>query len=177
MFTELHTHWKPLFSRFVGCTATIALGVLSANGQQSDQLQQQLQQLKEQYNTTTRALEQRIAALEQQIKEQKEAKEKQETVSAVELAAEQTEKSVLGQSDEVGAKFQGQLPQEPTYDFLRETDTKIVKLQEQVGVFEFHGYFRSGYGLNGEGGQQVAFQAPGADAKYRLGMRRKLTRN
>jgi LamB porin len=34
---------------------------------------------------------------------------------------------------------------------------------------QFHGYFRSGYGLNSEGGQQVAFQAPGADAKYRLG--------
>jgi maltoporin len=38
-----------------------------------------------------------------------------------------------------------------------------------VNSFEFHGYFRSGYGLNSEGGQQVAFQAPGADAKYRLG--------
>ena len=35
--------------------------------------------------------------------------------------------------------------------------------------FEFHGYFRSGYGLNSRGGKQVAFQAPGADAKYRLG--------
>ena len=35
--------------------------------------------------------------------------------------------------------------------------------------FEFHGYFRSGYGLNSVGGQQVAFQAPGAGAKYRLG--------
>ena len=42
-------------------------------------------------------------------------------------------------------------------------------LQQQVQSFEFHGYFRSGYGLNSEGGQQVAFQAPGADAKYRLG--------
>ena len=38
-----------------------------------------------------------------------------------------------------------------------------------MGSFEFHGYLRSGYGLNGEGGQQVAFEAPGADAKYRLG--------
>src|SRR5260370_17879464 len=38
-----------------------------------------------------------------------------------------------------------------------------------MGAFEFHGYFRSGYGLNSEGGQQVAFQAPGAEAKYRLG--------
>ena len=35
--------------------------------------------------------------------------------------------------------------------------------------FEFHGYFRRAYGLNSEGGQQVAFQAPGAGAKYRLG--------
>ena len=46
---------------------------------------------------------------------------------------------------------------------------KISKLQEQVSAFEFHGYFRSGYGLNSEGGQQVAFEAPGAGAKYRLG--------
>jgi maltoporin len=38
-----------------------------------------------------------------------------------------------------------------------------------LGVFEFHGYFRSRYGVNSEGGQQVAFQAPGAEAKYRLG--------
>jgi maltoporin len=169
MFAELRAHWKRPFSRTAGCTALIALGVLSANGQQSDQLQQQLQQLKEQYDTTTRDLEQRIAALEQRIKEEKEARERQGTVSAVELAAEKTEKSVLGQSDQVGAKFQGQLAQEPTYDFLRETDTKLAKLQEQVGVFEFHGYFRSGYGLNSVGGEQVAFQAPGADAKYRLG--------
>ena len=71
--------------------------------------------------------------------------------------------------DQVGGKFQGQLAQEPTYDFLREADVKISKLQEQVSAFEFHGYFRSGYGLNSEGGQQVAFEAPGAGAKYRLG--------
>jgi maltoporin len=34
---------------------------------------------------------------------------------------------------------------------------------------KFHGYFRSGYGLNSRAGRQVAFQAPGADAKFRLG--------
>ncbi len=33
----------------------------------------------------------------------------------------------------------------------------------------FHGYLRSGVGLNSEGGQMVAFQAPVAPAKYRLG--------
>ena len=52
---------------------------------------------------------------------------------------------------------------------MRDADIKIKKLEEQVKSFEFHGYLRSGYGLNSRGGQQVTFQAPGADAKYRLG--------
>jgi maltoporin len=135
-------------------------------------LQKQLEQLKQQYDTTTRDLQQRIAALEQQIEKQKEVSEttKQGTASAVELAARQAaEKAVREQSDQVGAKYQGQLPSEPTYDLLNEAEANISKLQEQLGTFEFHGYFRSGYGLNSKGGSQVAFQAPGADAKYRLG--------
>lgn len=79
-----------------------------------------------------------------------------------------TQKAVLSQSTE-GALHQGQVPSEPTYDYLLEADQKIAKLQEQFGTFEFHGYFRSGYGLNSVGGQMVAFEAPGAEAKYRLG--------
>jgi len=39
-------------------------------------------------------------------------------------------------------------------------------LQDFVDI---KGYFRAGYGRNSEGGSQVAFQAPGAFAKYRLG--------
>ncbi len=156
-----------------------ARGQQAAAGQQTDQLQQQLQQLKQQYDSTTHDLEQRIAALEQQIEKQKEKekeekevreKTKQGTISAAELAAQEAAKrAAFGESDQVGAKFQGQLPSEPTYDLLREADVKIEKLQEQLKSFEFHGYFRSGYGLNSVGGQQVAFQAPGAGAKYRLG--------
>jgi maltoporin len=34
---------------------------------------------------------------------------------------------------------------------------------------ELHGYFRAGYGKDNQGGPQVAFQAPGALSKYRLG--------
>jgi|SRR5215469_7352974 len=147
----------------------------AAFAQQEPDLQQQLQQLKAQYQQSTDDMQRRIAALEQQIAQDKLEKEKEQekakrgSVSAVELAAEQTEKSVLGQSDQVGGQFQGQIAQEPTYDFLQEADRKIKKLQEQAATFEFHGYFRSGYGVNSVGGQQVAFQAPGADAKYRLG--------
>ena len=39
----------------------------------------------------------------------------------------------------------------------------------QPKPFEFHGYMRSGFGVNGKGGDQEAFKAPGAGAKYRLG--------
>jgi maltoporin len=144
----------------------------AATAQQTDPLQQQLEELKQEYTATTQALELRMAALELQIQKQKEASAKtnEATVSIVDLAAEKAaQQAVRGRSDEVGAKYQGQLASEPTYDLLREADQKIAKLQEQVGTFEFHGYFRSGYGLNSTGGEQVAFQAPGAGAKYRLG--------
>jgi maltoporin len=169
MVTGLRAHRKRLLGWTVGYMALTAIGTLPAKGQQMDNLEQQLQQLKQEYDTTTHDLEQRIAALEQQIKEEKESKGKQGTVSSAQLAAEQTGKSFVGQSDQVGAKFQGDVSSEPTYDQLQEADQKIAQLQQQVGAFEFHGYFRSGYGLNSEGGEQVAFQAPGAEAKYRLG--------
>jgi maltoporin len=158
--------------RLAGLAVGILVALPPAFAQQAPDLQQQLQQLKQQYEQTTQELQQRISVLEQQIENQKDvaAKEKEATVSAVDLAAEQAVKKVLlGKEDNVGAKFQGQLPSQPTYDLLQEAQTKIVGLQEQVGVFEFHGYFRSGYGLNSDGGQQVAFEAPGAGAKFRLG--------
>jgi maltoporin len=168
-------------NQLVLVSAALLLTGSVALPQQTEPLQEQLQQLKQQYADTTRELEQRIASLERQIAEQKPATPKSDsakpgggktddgTVSVAELATQQAEKVILGESDQVGAKFQGQLPQAPTYDFLREAEQKIAKLQDQVNEFEFHGYFRSGYGLNSVGGQQVAFQAPGAGAKYRLG--------
>lgn len=185
------SHWKRTVHWFLCCMVMApfltwttrgqqaASPQQASTGQQADQLQQQLQQLKQQYDATTRDLEQRITALEQQIEKQKEKekseKEAQEkakagTISAVELAAEQAaQKAVSGQPNDVGAQYQGQLPSEPTYDLLAEADQKIESLKEHARSFEFHGYFRSGYGLNSKGGQQVAFEAPGADAKYRLG--------
>ena len=181
MVPKLPCHSKRLVTSLISCTAimffhALTAGAQQAGTQQNEDLQQQLQQLKQQYDQTTQDLQKRIAALEQliqnqaQMQKQKEEQTKEGTVTAVELAAEKAaQNAALGQSDNVGAKFQGQLASEPTYDLLREADQKIEKLQQELGSFEFHGYFRSGYGLNGEGGQQVAFQAPGAGAKFRLG--------
>jgi len=181
MVATLQHHTKRLVTSLMLCTAMFLFDSSTARAQragtaQTQDLEQQLQQLKQQYDETTQNLQQRIAALEKliqneaQIQKQKEEQTKAGAISAVELAAQKAaQDAVQGQSEDVGAKFQGDLPSEPTYDLLREADVKIARMQEQLSSFEFHGYFRSGYGLNGEGGQQVAFQAPGADAKFRLG--------
>jgi maltoporin len=158
-------------NRVVWILGLVFTVVLPAHAQQTDELPKQLEQLKQQYEKTTREFQERIAALEQQIKKEKEDKQnppkKEGVISAAELAAEEAKKAALGGQNK--QTLQGQLPSAPTYDFLRDAESKIEKLEEQVKTFEFHGYVRSGYGLNSRGGQQVAFQAPGADAKYRLG--------
>jgi maltoporin len=160
-------------SKGVAVVAAVALLQIRAFAQQEGDLQQQLQQLKQQYAQATKDLQQRIAALEQQIENDKQAQSKttkETTISAAELAAQGAAQAAAGgNSNQLGAKYQGQVPLQPTYDELQEADRKIEGLQTQMGAFEFHGYLRSGYGLNSEGGQQVAFQAPGTEAKYRLG--------
>ncbi|HJZ62986.1 MAG TPA: carbohydrate porin [Candidatus Acidoferrum sp.] len=170
---------KPLRKLVIPIALLAALSTPRASAQQggasqAEDLQKQLEDLKRQYEATTHEMEQRIAALESQIQKQKQAIEKAQqgtakTATVEQVAQEAVEQTIRGQSSQVGAKFQGQIPSEPTYDLLNEAETKIEKLKEQVGAFEFHGYFRSGYGQNSKGGAQVAFQAPGADAKYRLG--------
>src|SRR5215471_6017076 len=170
---SVHPHRALRFSlsRLASISALVLFVVLSARAQQTDDVQKQIQQLKQQYEQTSRELQERIAALEEQLKKQTAAKEdqtKKQDRSGLVVALQDAAVAALGGSKENQAQ-QGQVPAQPTYDQLRDADTKIAKLEEQAKSFEFHGYFRSGYGLNSVGGQQVAFQAPGADAKYRLG--------
>jgi maltoporin len=164
--------------RHIGRVLSCLVGILCTSlAARSQDTEQQLQQLKQQLT----AFEQRISVLEQQLEKEKEAKRQkgfsseqaqrtqQAAKPSVVQSAEKFPKSVFEDANQVGAKFQGQLPSEPSYDLLQEADRRIAQLQERLGSFEFHGYFRSGFGLNSVGGQQVAFEAPGAQAKYRLG--------
>jgi maltoporin len=55
-------------------------------------------------------------------------------------------------------------------------DLAIVHAQQEAGVpapgdlgFRFHGYLRSGFGVDGDGKGQQPFEAPLAGSKYRLG--------
>ncbi|WP_158794726.1 maltoporin [Granulicella sp. L60] len=195
------------------------VGTLPARAQNADEdVRQQLQELKKQYEQTTLEFQKRIADLEEKIDKQNQAMQKNAgnsqgattavtsspsapsaptmsgaaaapaatstpppvttsqsapatstTVSTGALAAQVAKQVFLGQSEQVGQHYQGDLASEPTYDLINEAEVKIAKLTQQVDSFEFHGYFRSGAGTNSIGGQMVAFQAPGAGAKYRLG--------
>jgi maltoporin len=150
----------------------------TCSAQQADDLQQQLQQLKQEYQQKLQELDQRLAALEKQRatpapaqavppKIDTQQSTSQNLTSDLGNAVGQGLKTVMSGGDLQTA--QGQLPSEPSYDLLQEAQAKITKLEAEAKTFEFHGYFRSGYGLNSVGGQQVAFQAPGAGAKFRLG--------
>jgi maltoporin len=55
----------------------------------------------------------------------------------------------------------------PLSDQQMDQVKKLVSAMPKL--FEFDGYVRSGFGINAKGGDQDAFQAPGAFAKYRLG--------
>ena len=56
------------------------------------------------------------------------------------------------------------------YALLSGTHPFAGRVEQVLQDFvDIHGYFRAGYGRDNQGGSQVAFQAPGALAKYRLG--------
>src|SRR5271165_2802588 len=118
---------------FCGIT-TMFLGAMAAAAQQaaeqSEPLQQQVEELKQEYEANNRALLLRIATLEMQIQTEKQAaaESKAGTVSAAELAAQKAAKAAIlgGSSNQVGGKFQGDVSAEPTYDQLQEASTKIA---------------------------------------------------
>ncbi|HET7107920.1 MAG TPA: carbohydrate porin [Candidatus Acidoferrum sp.] len=159
---------------------SLATFLASASPAQSPQeLQKELQQLKSDYESRIALLEKRISQLEVASTPSSDAavvaaSPVQSAVpappppSAAQKVAQGTWKIVQGGGTDTAA-LQAQVGSGLEYDQLRDADVRLKNLEAQSKSFEFHGYFRSGYGLNGNGGQQVAFQAPGAGAKYRLG--------
>jgi maltoporin len=92
------------------------------------------------------------------------------------LAQEQTAPPDPAPAGQPPAPMQGETPTETQTPHLPEDMVrKLVEEQVQkglrpkVGDVAFHGYFRAGFGVSGEGGRQVCFQTPGSYSKYRLG--------
>ena len=104
--------------------------------------------------------EARIAALEERVRELEAAgKRTEEQVAIVQKQTTETTR----QNEELSKRV-NELATTPLYQQM-----DAAELEPARKDFEFHGYLRSGFGVNSQGGAQVAFQAPGAGAKYRLG--------
>jgi len=151
----------------------------ASRAQTPQELQKELQQLKLDYESKIATLEKRLSQLEVASSPSgapaaavpypvQSTPQNQPPSTAAKKVAQGTWKIVQGGQTDTAA-LQEQLGSGLEYDQLRDADVRLKNLEAQTKAFEFHGYLRSGYGLNGEGGQQVAFQAPGAGAKYRLG--------
>ena len=172
------------FTRLECLSLTLLLASLCAPlacAQTPQELQKELQMLKTEYETKIAALETRVAQLEAVTSARVAAAPPAPAVSAVtgavppgtpadlaQKVGQNTWKIVQGGNTDTKT-LQQQVGSGLEYDQLRDSEVRIENLEAQSKAFEFHGYLRSGYGLNGSGGQQVAFLAPGAGAKYRLG--------
>ncbi len=152
---------------------TLGLGSVSAAAQTTADLQQQIQQMKQQYEQQISALEGRIASLEQNNRAMVHATQ-ENTVSVTDLQAEVAkqvsahEEPKLSRSQKTEIE-QTELANTPQYDEVQDSEKVVRELQQQAKQFEFHGYLRSGQGLNGEGGQMIAFQAPGSACQIPFG--------
>ncbi|MHC5093122.1 MAG: carbohydrate porin [Planctomycetota bacterium] len=70
-------------------------------------------------------------------------------------------------------------PEEYSIEWMRQYATALNAIQQRQNQqilkeksewgFEFHGYLRSGFGINSHGNSMTAFRAPNSGAKYRLG--------
>lgn len=112
-------------------------------------LRKELDQLKKEHSEQYEKLEERLKALELEISNAADSEEEARSIAAE--ALEKARQAYLKSGDSTQKIEPRALP-----DWITQG-------------FEFHGYLRSGYGVNGNGGHQVFFRAPGALAKYRLG--------
>lgn len=151
--------------------ALIGLMCLTVTGWTQDTnevaiLKEQIRQLKEQQEDEIRRLEERINDLENARPDN--------------MRASDTDIKVLNDLNKAREKgdidtYHDKTAMEAYQDTLPES---TLKLQDNTASrlfdyltkgFEWHGYFRAGYGINSKGGHMEAFQAPGAPVKYRLG--------
>jgi len=152
----------------------LSLGVLAAmscsgvaaddsNGvDQAALIRQEIQKMRSEYEARIKEMELRIAELEKSEKAKVQTQKQPQTKVVA---------SVPTPKKSVSPKVKSSnLPDAKAT--LEEVPVKVpdgFDFNDLVRGFTFEGYFRSGYGVNGEGGTMEAFQAPGSGAKYRLG--------
>jgi len=167
----MHTirHYAGTKFSLIGISLFLFLPSAAVLGQETapsetDQLREELRQLKQDYEERIRLLEERLHHLETQTA----ASTTNLTGAAIPPGSEETTNAIRAR------KFAASEFQQSTESRERAVINQSSAFKERVehvlqDFVDITGYFRAGYGRDSKGGPQPAFQAPGAFSKYRLG--------
>ena len=187
------------FSYCIGWTALTAVSFLAAPvtrgadesiNEFKARIEAEVNAIKQKYESKIEGLENRVSTLETenaQLKRQKSSSAS--TTQSPEVAALKQRVKKLEETKPEPIAAGPAANSQPAPDAIRKLQTRIQESQTETQYIyrengwpfdpamfyklpqplEFHGYLRSGFGLNGEEGKMEAFKAPGAGAKYRLG--------
>jgi maltoporin len=165
----------------IACPLATAAAGDSSN--EIDAIRNEMQQLQEDYNRRMELLDERLRKLERTedgpevtaSEPEMGAESEPEMLPETTATAQEAMEAEAGLRVEKAREFARQQFIHPTQEYEkvlsldkdRPVKDRIEKIMEEF--IDFGGYFRAGYGRDDQGGPQVAFQAPGAAAKYRLG--------
>ncbi len=136
---------------------------------EAEALRQEMEQMRKDYEQRLQQLERRLQELEQ-----RETQAAQAVSTNAPPTEARSETEALNQATRA-KEFAREQFQHPTESYERALSLQQPgPLKERVddvleNYIDFGGYFRAGYGRDDQGGPQVGFIAPGAEAKYRLG--------
>lgn len=150
-----------------------------------EQIRQEMNQLKQEYEQMTRAYETRFSQLDDRLKQLEATSSLPARIAAPALpdSSAASARPAIAPAPVVGQTASAPASQvQKQRQFVEPTDSIQLSMDEQERIrvrermesilrdyVDITGYFRAGYGRDNQGGPQVAFQAPGALAKGRLG--------
>lgn len=158
------TEWLPFI-----CIPTILYGLLAVHASAEEVSKEDIQQLRLEMQALKTDYETRIRSLEEQLR-QTEAKVEQARPSAPAAssappsaapAASPTPQTGEGKTPTPAEKLEA--PILPPYGGI------LLNQEPPAASLEFHGYMRSGGGIDDKGGYMESFIAPEAFGRYRLG--------
>lgn len=164
---------------------------LSSSQDEISLIRQQVAEMKAQYEMQIRELEEHVKSLEAQVAYNTSAVHGAQVSQMIDkgygavvgYASDSMKADLAEKTATLGDVWEGDVPAKglptvtpppaepnPREDLMKSGVPFFDKLPAYLTKgFEFHGYMRAGFGANDKGTQQIAFRAPGAPAKYRLG--------
>lgn len=152
--------------------------VVGAEPPTAQQLRQELQQLRTEYETRLRQIERQL----EQLEAKEHSASRPVTMTNIDAAPSNPDTNRPARLPSLPLDPENARRQFLTEQFQPDTESRDIargqdrerflrdRLEKVLSEFvDFSGYFRAGYGRNSEGGIQEPFKAPGAGSKYRLG--------